>query len=357
MTTVRLLKIHRCLLTLLALGVTLGALAQPAGAMGPPVGKTYYTIAMGLEAGYDVKAQCFEFYEDRLCTLDGLICGAWRETARARREMDLSFDLTTVDDGEFLELAGLGVLNTQGPKSSIAGTGRLGPVDESRAGSNFSFAAREVDRDECLALLEDSATGGGDGEVIVGSGILASEDREVRDFHGVVASGVGRVEIRHGTTEALRVSADDNILPLLTSEVADGLLILGVDGPFRNENDVLFEVTVRELDSLTVTGVLGVDVSGLDTARFDVNIGGVSVVTAAGRADHQEIVIAGVNRYDAGDLASRTVAIDIAGLSSAMLRVSDGLTGSCIGGARIEYIGNPTVNIQVDLVSTVRRIG
>ena len=354
MRTSPLLNPRTWLLAALALGVALGALAEPAKAARAPIGRTYFTLAVGLESSYGITAQCFEFYEDKLCSLDGLICGSWKPTGKGRHEMELSFDLTTVSDGELLELEGLGVLKAKGPKSSVAGTGRVGPVDRARR-ENFSFAAREATRNECLALLEDSDPGGGD-ETVVGSGVLASEERDVRDFHGVLAAGVGRIEIRHGATESLRITTDDNILPILTSRVAGGILILGADAPFQNTHDVRFEITVRELDSLTLAGVLAVEIHDLDTDRFDVEIGGVSVVTVAGRADHQKVLIAGVSRYDARDLTSRTVSIDIAGPSSAVVRVSDTLTGTCAGGARLEYIGNPSVNVAVDLVSTLRRI-
>ena len=356
MITFRRLSSPWCLLTMLALGMTLGALAPPAGAQKPPIGKTYYTLALGLDSGYDVRAQCFEFYEDRLCTLDGQICGSWQPTVGDRREMDLSFDLTALVDGDLTRLEGLGILKTRGRKSSIAGSGRLRPVDAEKPATNFSFAAREIGREECLALLEDSASGG-DGQVIVGSGVTASEDRDVRDFHALVASGVGSIEIRHGATESLRITADDNILPLLTSEVSDGRLILGADARFSTRNTIRFEITVRDLDSLTVAGVLGVEIADLDTDRFDVSIGGVSIVTVAGRANHQQVSIVGVSRYDAMDLATHTASITVAGLSSAVVRVSDQLSGSCSGGAVLEYIGNPAVNVEVDLVSTLRRIG
>ncbi len=354
MKTARLPKLAWWLPVALALGMALATLAEPATAAPSPIGKTYFTLTVGLESGYDVQAQCFEFHRDRLCSLDGLICGSWERTAKGRHEMDLSFELTTLADGELLEIGGLATLKARGPMSSLAGTGRFGPVDE-RARSNFSFAAREIARSECLELLARSPSDN-NREAVVGSGIFASEERDVRDFHGIVASGVGRIEVRHGATESLRVSTDDNILPILTSRVENGLLVLGADRPFQNTHDVLFEVTVRELDRLTLGGVLGVEISGLDSERFEAEIGGVSVVKIAGRADHQELAVAGVSRYDARDLASRTVAIDISGPSSAVVRVSDALTGSCLGGARLEYIGNPSVDVTVGPASSVRRL-
>lgn len=356
MTAVPKQQLRRCSPVPLALVVALGVISQPAAADRPPVGRTYYALAVGLETGYDIQDQCFEFHDEKLCSLDGLICGSWQATTEPGREMELSFDLTTVADGDLMQLQGAGRLDSTGRKSSIAGTGSFGPVEGRDQAANFSFAAREVGRSECLDLLED-APGLDDGEVIVGSGIVASEEREVSDFHALLAGGVGRIEIRHGPTESLRITADDNLLPILTSEVDDGRLILGSDSRFETANDIHYEITVREFDEITLAGAFVVDISGLDTERFAVDLSGATIVDATGRTGHQEIRIAGVSRYDARDLQSRTTRVDIAGPSHATVRVSDLLEGTAVGGAMLEYIGNPTVHVRVDLISTLRRIG
>ena len=280
MKTVPTNKIRWCLLVLPVLAAAVAAPAEPAAATGPPVGRTYYTTAVGLDAGYDVQAQCFEFHRDKVCTLDGLICGSWAPTGGTRSEQGLSFDLTTIAGDDLMVLEGRARLDARGPKSSIAGTGRIGAVDGDGAGVNFSFAAREVGRAECLNLLEQFP-GDGDGTGIVGSGVIASETREVSGFDGLLAAGVGLIEIRHGATESLRITADDNLLPILTSEVRNGRLVLGADARFSTRNDVRYEITVRDFDEIVLTGVFGVEIEGLDTDRFEVNLSGVSSVTAS----------------------------------------------------------------------------
>ena len=37
----------------------------------PPVGKTYYTVLMGLASPYDVSTSCFEFDVSSVCSTDG----------------------------------------------------------------------------------------------------------------------------------------------------------------------------------------------------------------------------------------------------------------------------------------------
>ena len=62
--------------------------------------------------------------------------------------------------------------------------------------------------------------------VVSGSGQVASETRPVSGFTGIDLSGTGEVIIEQGETESLTIEADDNVLPVLTSEVEDSVLRL-----------------------------------------------------------------------------------------------------------------------------------
>ncbi len=62
---------------------------------------------------------------------------------------------------------------------------------------------------------------------VVGSGTVVTASRSVSDFHGVSVSGVGQLVLENAGTESLTITADDNILPLLESEVRNGVLMLG----------------------------------------------------------------------------------------------------------------------------------
>jgi hypothetical protein len=207
-------------------------------------------------------------------------------------------------------------------------------------------------------MLGEGPGGSDDGIVIVGSGNVASESRSVADFSKVALSGVGRLEIRHSDNESLTVRADDNLLEYMQSEVRNGVLILGNDTGvnFRTNNDILYILTVRNLDSLTVAGVTSTDVRGIDTDLFTVNVSGVAAVKARGNADRQRVTVTGVAIYDASGLDSRIVDIDVSGVSGATVKASEQLNGSVKGLSTLEYIGNPTVHVTVDPGSTLRRL-
>ncbi len=188
------------------------------------------------------------------------------------------------------------------------------------------------------------------GDRINGSGNLASATRAVTGFDAVTVSGVGKLEIEQTGTESLTITAEDNILPLLTSEVTDGHLVLGppANVNLRLQHEVVYRLTVRDLRSLAISGVMEVDAVDLQTESLDVTMSGVSTARMAGVADRQNLVVSGPPvRYLAEALRSRFVSLDVSDVAQVVVNVSDRLEGTVSRAATVEYIGNPTVTVSV----------
>ena len=63
--------------------------------------------------------------------------------------------------------------------------------------------------------------------VVKGSGRVQTESRTVQGFTEVDLAGQGSLTITQGADEALTIEAEDNLLPVLTSDVQHGRLVLG----------------------------------------------------------------------------------------------------------------------------------
>lgn len=189
--------------------------------------------------------------------------------------------------------------------------------------------------------------GGANGADIQGSGIPATEARSVAGFSRVRLDGVGHLIVEPGAAEALTVTADDNILPLVIAEVYGDELRLGTDpgATWASPNPLVFTLTVADIEALAVYGAASAEIRGLDARSFAVHVEGAGVVTAAGRADEQRVVLRGVATYEARDLQSRAVEVDVAGVSRATVRVQERLTGRVESQGTLEYIGHPAVDV------------
>lgn len=188
---------------------------------------------------------------------------------------------------------------------------------------------------------------------IDGSGNIDTELRSVGPFHGVSFSGIGQLVIEQTGTTSLTVTAEDNIQPVLVSEVVDGRLELGVatNTNIGRVQQIVFRLTVDRFDELSATGAGIVEVTGVDTDRLEIRLSGATTATVAGRADMQRITVVGASTYDAAALASREVVAEATGASRIVVRVSDRLQARVRGAGHITYIGNPAVTIDGHLGS------
>jgi len=204
-----------------------------------------------------------------------------------------------------------------------------------------------------------SSTSNGVTGTATGSGELATESRPVQGFTAVSVSAAGHLIIEQTGVESLEVTAEENLLPVIRSEVRNGQLLLGFEPgvSVTATREVLYRLTVRDLAALEASGASRVEARGLDTPELASVFSGASSLTASGAADAHTIVLSGASRAEAPDLRSRVVTATLSGASYGLVRVSDSLAATASGASTLEYLGDPVVVTSVSGGSVVRRVG
>ncbi len=183
---------------------------------------------------------------------------------------------------------------------------------------------------------------------IIGSGRVITEARPVSGFVSLSIGGVARLFVEQTDTESLTITAEDNVLPHLMSDVTDGRLILGPEENLNFENvaEIVYRLTVKSLSDIAISGVIIADATGIDTDVLDVITSGVSTLRISGNVRRQNVVVSGVSTYDAGDLVSEEATINGSGVFTVILRVSEQLGGDVCGAGSVEYMGDPQVTLN-----------
>lgn len=329
--------------------------ATPAHAAKPPVDRTYLVTLVGLDESYEPLQRCLTFTETELCSLDGETCGVWWYTEPAGAESAIAFSLAFFDpDGVWTEVIGTGRLDSRGGR--ISSLGGAGHVTADGATGNFSFAARQTAPKACEKLLDSAPAITPPPPPAPGT---VTESRPVQGFHEVRLTGVGHVVIDQTGSESLTVTAEPDILPLLTSEVIDGALFLGTrpGAELNTDKGILFRLTVKTLDTVDVSGVGFVEIRDLQTPSLDVGLTGVATVVASGTSGRQDLFLSGVGTYWARHLKSRFASVDVSGIAEAVVDVSEELRGSVRGPSVVKYAGNPSVvDVTVSDFAVLRKI-
>lgn len=189
----------------------------------------------------------------------------------------------------------------------------------------------------------------------VGSGDSVTESRQVDEFEEIVLQTSGDVDVSVTGEVSVRVEADDNILPILTTDVANGTLELGSSESFTSTSRIRYTITVRELEAVTITGSGDFNIEGIDTDSFSAEIAGSGSIEPSGFSRELDVLISGSGSFRGDDLESDTGSVTISGSGSAIVNVVDRLDARIDGSGSIEYIGDPLVDERIGGSGSVSR--
>ena len=90
---------------------------------------------------------------------------------------------------------------------------------------------------------------------IKGNGNIKTEERQVGNFTGIEDQGSFDVEISYGESNTVKVEADENLLPVITTKVEGSKLVVATEkGGFSSAHRLKVYVTMATIDLIAVKG-------------------------------------------------------------------------------------------------------
>src|SRR4051794_691087 len=195
----------------------------------------------------------------------------------------------------------------------------------------------------------------GSGPLIHGSGKMATETRRVDEFNAISVIASGKIQIEQAGTPSLTITGDDNLLPLLTTEVS-GELTLAVAQRKSVEGTVpTYKIAVSDLRLVDISGSGDVTISRFDGSSLKLLITGTGNFRIAGKVDEFEIDNSGSGDIDARNLTARSAKIDIGGAGNVSINVTQDLDVDVSGSGDVIYTGSPRVTQDISGGGSVRR--
>lgn len=208
---------------------------------------------------------------------------------------------------------------------------------------SIALASASVAATVLLAACGDiSITFGDSDSKVRGSGVAMTETRAVAPFTAIDATGVGKLRLRVGEAESLKVTADDNILPLIKTEVKDGVLVLSTKGASNSKTDIVFEATAKTIKRLENSGTVSIEAKGFNGGDLSVEASGVGSIALSGRVDSLTAELSGVGSLEAEDLKADRVKTDLSGVGSANVRAEKAISGNVSGIGSLTWKGAAT---------------
>lgn len=174
-----------------------------------------------------------------------------------------------------------------------------------------------------------------------GSGNADSEARFVPPFKAIEASGVVKVNATAGEPLGVTVNGDDNLVPLVVTEVQDGRLRIGTDQAVRPQLDLVVDVSAREIDAASASGSAHITLRNIKDGTLELDVGGAANITASGRARHVDMHLSGAATADTKTLKAAAVHVTASGSGTAEVFASKLLQVHLSGAGDVRYHGNP----------------
>jgi hypothetical protein len=202
-----------------------------------------------------------------------------------------------------------------------------------------------------------------------GDGKKVTEPRPLPPFTAVRIEGSLDATVKVGGVQSVAVTIDQNLQPLVTTEVRDGILVVKTRDAHWDGKGVV-EITLAELRAFTIEGSADVTVDGSSkvisggqradlalriegsgdlrwsgsVANLDASISGSGDMTLAGSAERASLAVAGSGDIQAGQLKARSAAVALEGSGDVEVTLDGGpLSVSIAGSGDVVWHGSAQV--------------
>lgn len=209
------------------------------------------------------------------------------------------------------------------------------------------------------------------------SAAVKTEDRAVSGFHGIAIGGSFEVELSQGSTESLKVEAEEEIMTNIITEVKDGSLKISYKGKGWHSKSIKIFISFKDLDNISCSGSnelkgkgllkfskLDLDLSGsadidlqLEASTLKADMSGSSNTKLSGTVTNMDVEISGAGNLEASELTSQVFELEISGSGDAKVNVSKELKVQISGSGDVVYKGDPNIKKSISGSGSIKKIG
>jgi len=200
-------------------------------------------------------------------------------------------------------------------------------------------------------------------QVVVGSNNIITQEKQLSVYDRIEVLSSYDVIFTDGEVGKIKIKAPDNILPLIQTEVSDGLLKIGAEkNRYKVKEPIIIYVPVdSRLKQVDIKGsadiyseknletkALNVDIYGSGDVRLQVEasslalkIDGSGDIRVGGKTDNLSININGSGDVEVPNLKAEKAAISISGSGDVSAYVTEDVDISIAGSGDVIIKGNP----------------
>jgi hypothetical protein len=209
-------------------------------------------------------------------------------------------------------------------------------------------------------------------EKVIGEGPLVTQTRAVTNFTGVSSEMSGKVNVTIGPEFKVEITAQQNILDVLNTNVIDGVLHIDFKNGVRvrHYEDMLVNISAPYADYFRLSGSGNMDVTGNVAAnnlkvilsgsgdigvqnavvadKIDADVSGSGNIRIMdGSAVNEDLSISGSGNIELVDVPAQNGVTHISGSGDMKVVLSQSLDAHISGSGSVFYHGNPIISTHI----------
>ena len=263
----------------------------------------------------------------------------------------------------------------------VSGDKRMNPPPLAGASNRYRRrpeAAVKIQLIAVTAVLAAVAAGGAhDADVL-------RETRAVSVFSRIQIDGQADITLRQGTTEGITVEATAQGLKQIHTDVHGRTLRIGLvdqshwwqwitgGSATRTPRITINLIQLERIEAagavnivadslkanelrLDFAGACKLKIGDLQATKLRLDGAGAIKAEIAGKVAEQDIDLSGAGSYQAVDLVSDSIALQVSGAGKAVVNAKTSLKADISGAGLVEYTGNPRVEQDISGIGKIRR--
>lgn len=176
---------------------------------------------------------------------------------------------------------------------------------------------------------------------VEGNGVVRQERRKVSSFSAIDISGLYDVEIVSQQPSNLEIRGDENILPLIITEVKNNTLFVYHRKNISPKHRLKIKISSLAVEEISTKGTNNLNIHNINNRTLSLTQNGVGTTAILGQAKEVYLNISGTIKVKAQKMYSQKAHVKLSGASTIDIYVSEQLTANILGLGKINYYGNP----------------
>jgi len=176
---------------------------------------------------------------------------------------------------------------------------------------------------------------------ITGSGNRSEVLTKLRRFDSIQTYISADINIKQEEEFKIKITGDDNILPLVKFSIEDDTLKLYSEKNFSTKSPLIIDLSLNSLRHLLANGSGDIHMSELNGDKLQVELVGSGEITGSGSISQLNIVLQGSGDMDFGRLKSKNCDVELNGSGDISVYAEQSLDAKILGAGDISVSGKP----------------